>query len=263
MDQDAAYDNQAHVSDSAEYPPRWTRAAEAYRRRLGAANRARLGLVYGPGPRAAMDIFVPVSGREELVIFVHGGYWRRFGREYFSHFAEGAVARHRVVAMPSYELCPDVRVAAIGREVTEAIVTVAHEYEDLPIRLVGHSAGGHLVARIAVPGALPEDIRTRIRRVMAISPVSDLRPLLETSINHTLHLDPEEAAAESPALLPAPGLPVTVWVGENELPAFVDQARWLAEAWGADLVVEPGRHHFDVIDALADPESRMMAALLD
>ncbi|MEX0282228.1 MAG: alpha/beta hydrolase, partial [Arenibacterium sp.] len=36
----------------------------------------------------------------------------------------------------------------------------------------------------------------------------------------------------------------------------------LAEAWEAGLVVVPGRHHFDVIDALVDPESEMVKTLV-
>jgi hypothetical protein len=55
---------------------------------------------------------------------------------------------------------------------------------------------------------------------------------------------------------------VTVWVGADERPAFLDQARWLAETWGCGHVVAPGKHHFDVIDALADPDSQMVATLV-
>jgi len=57
-------------------------------------------------------------------------------------------------------------------------------------------------------------------------------------------------------------VPVTVWVGGDERPVFLDQAGWLAEAWNAELVIDKGRHHFDVIDGLADPDSAMMLALL-
>lgn len=262
MDLDDAYDNQGYVSNSQDYPPRWLDAAETYRRRMGACNRARLGLMYGHGTRHAMDLFTPIGRREGLVVFVHGGYWRRFGREHFSHLADGLVPHHWAVAMPSYDLCPRVRIAEIVRQVADAVSAAAREVPDLPIRLVGHSAGGHLVARLAEPGLLPGPVAERVARVMAISPVSDLRPLLRTSINDDLHLDEAEAAAESPILRPAPDVPASVWVGEDELPAFRDQARWLSEAWNCDLVVEAGRNHFDVVEGLADAEGRMVSTLL-
>ena len=229
---------------------------------MGAANRARLGLMYGHGTRQVMDLFTPVRRREGLAIFVHGGYWRRFGRGDFSHFSEGLLRSNWAVAMPSYDLCPRARVSDITREVASAIAAVAREVPELPIRLVGHSAGGHLVARMLAPGVLPEEVAARIERVMPISPVSDLRPLLETTINDDLKLDAEEAEAESPLLQDPPKTPVTVWVGADELPAFLDQSRWLAEAWSCDHVIEDGRHHFDVIDGLLDPDSRMVKALL-
>ena len=56
---------------------------------------------------------------------------------------------------------------------------------------------------------------------------------------------------------------VTVWVGADERPAFLDQARWLSQAWDAPLVVDDDKHHFDVIEGLDDAQSRMTRCLLD
>ena len=74
--------------------------------------------------------------------------------------------------------------------------------------------------------------------------------------------DMEAAKAESPVLMRPLPVAVTVWVGANERPAFLDQARWLAEAWNAGHEIAEGRHHFDVIAALEDPDSRMVEQLL-
>lgn len=71
-----------------------------------------------------------------------------------------------------------------------------------------------------------------------------------------------EAATESLVLHPAPSVPVHVWVGAEERPAFLDQARRLAGAWGAPLTRAPGRHHFDVIADLTDPGSALTAGLI-
>lgn len=83
-------------------------------------------------------------------------------------------------------------------------------------------------------------------------------------MNETLGLDLDEATKESPVLLSkVRDTPVTVWVGSEERPAFLDQARWLTEAWPqTEMRVDPGRHHFDVIDGLCSPDSPMMDALL-
>jgi hypothetical protein len=110
---------------------------------------------------------------------------------------------------------------------------------------------------------MPGTVLGRLARIVPISPLADLRPLRETEMNATLALDAAEARAESPALLPRrPGLPVHVWVGGDERPAFLDQARRLGNAWACPVTVEPGRHHFDVIEGLEAPESPLVEALL-
>ena len=55
---------------------------------------------------------------------------------------------------------------------------------------------------------------------------------------------------------------MTVWVGGEERPAFLDQARWLAEAWQADVthVVSAGQHHFTVIEDMVQEQSALTKA---
>ncbi len=259
MDMDAAYSNSDHVPGSADYPARWEAAAAAFRARLGV--RAETGLRYGPSERRRFDLFHPEEDAAGLVVFVHGGYWKSMHRHLWSHLAAGPLARGWAVAMPSYELCPEARIADITRQIAAAVTKAAGRVAG-PVRLTGHSAGGHLVARMCAPGMLPAPVAARLARVVPISALADLAPLMETSMNDVLGIDAAEAAAESPVHQPPPQVPVTVWVGGAELPAFLDQARWLAEAWGVDWHADPGRHHFDVIEALAAPESDLTRALL-
>lgn len=261
MSLDDAYANAPYIADADAYPERWARTADAYRARLGAAGQARLGIQYGARPREALDLFLPDGVPAGLCVFVHGGYWLKFDRASWSHLAEGPRAAGWAVAMPSYDLAPTVRISGITRQIAQAVTRAADEVAG-PIRLAGHSAGGHLVARMAMAGVLPEGVADRLAHVMPISPVADLRPLMQTSMNRDLQIDEAEAQAESPVLHPAPRVPVTVWVGGDERPAFLEQAEALAKAWGAGHVVDAGRHHFDVIDGLAEPGSEMVRRLL-
>ena len=259
MGPDLAYANADFIPNAAQYPPLWARLAQDFRAR---AQNLRLNLAYGPGLRQALDLVLPEGVPRGLVVFVHGGYWRAFGREDWTHLAAGPVARGWAVALPSYTLAPEARISAITREIARAVDHAAQQVAG-PIVLAGHSAGGHLVARLNCVDAVP-DCAERIRRILAISPLGDLRPLLQTAMNADLRLDAAEAAAESPLLSTArQHIPTTVWVGAQERPAFLDQARRLQQAWPeAQLRVAPGRHHFDVIDPLRDPQSALTGDLL-
>ena len=257
---DRAYANGAFIAGAADYPPRWQAEAAAFRNGLGA--RARMDLPYGRQERQRFDLFLPEGAVRGLMVFVHGGYWLAFGRGDWSHLAAGALARGWACAMPSYTLAPAARISAITDEVAQA-VDVAASMVAGPVVVTGHSAGGHLAARMACvdTGVVTEG---RVRRVVPISPLADLEPLMATSMNRDLCIDAAEAAAESPARLPLRrDCAAHVWVGGQERPAFLWQARVLSEAWACRWTVAPGRHHFDVIDDLADPGSALLAACLD
>jgi acetyl esterase/lipase len=263
-DLDDAYANARHIPGAEGFPPRWEAAAAAFRDGLAGAGRAETGLAYGAHPRERFDLFRPAGPARGLVVFVHGGYWRAFGPGTWSHLAAGALAHGHAVAMPGYPLCPERRIRDITRSVARAVEAAAARVAG-PIRLTGHSAGGHLVARMLMADAAPAPaVAARIARAVPISGLFDLRPLMRTAMNDDFRLDAEEAAAESPALgQPKSDVSVICWVGGAERPAFIEQSRILTDSWKtAGLHIEPGRHHFDVIDDLARPDSTLVAALV-
>ncbi len=256
-DLDDAYANSAHIPGGEDYPARWAEAAAAFRRTA----RGACDLSYGPGPRQRFDLFLPAGSPSGLMVFVHGGYWRASDRKDWSHLAAGALAIGWACAMPSYDLAPNARISEITRQIARAIDTAATRVPG-PLRLAGHSAGGHLVARMLC-GDVELAARARLTRAVPISPLGDLAPLMGTAMNRELRLDVGEAQRESPHFRqPMDPAWVHLWVGGDERPAFLDQARRLSHAWAVPLTVDPGRHHFDVIDGLGDPQSALMAALI-
>ncbi len=258
MRYDETFANAKFIPGGDDYPPRWAAKAEAFR----AASGGRFGLRYGPAEAEWFDLFWPEGDPAGLLVFVHGGYWLRFSPRDFSHLAAGAVARGWAVAMPAYTLAPAARIAGMTRQIAAAVTAAAAEVAG-PVVIAGHSAGGHLSARMACPDTLPDAVAGRIALILPISPLTDLRPLRETSMNADLHLDAAEGRAESPALQPRrAGIPVHVWVGGAERPVFLDQARRLGNAWACPVTVDPGKHHFDVIEGLEAAESPLMTALL-
>jgi arylformamidase len=257
VDYDRAYANGPFIPGAETFPPRWAEEAAAFRAALG--QRARTAIPYGPNPRNALDLFLPEAMPLGLLMFVHGGYWLRFDRDLWSHLAAGAVARGWACAIPSYTLAPEARIGAMTQEIASAI-DVAAGLVAGPVVVTGHSAGGHLSARM---GCADVTLSAPIKRVVPISPLTDLEPLALTAMNDNLRLDAAEIAQESPALRPLrPGVEAHVWVGAQERPAFLWQARLLSEAWSCPWTPESGKHHFDIIDGLTDPASPLLAVCL-
>lgn len=253
------YANADFIPGANAYPARWAESAQAFRNHLGA--RAKCGITYGQGPRQTFDLLLPETTPAGLMVFIHGGYWLQFEQSTWSHLAAGALARGWAVALPGYTLAPDARIHAITDEI-EAAISAAAQRVAGPIVVTGHSAGGHLAARMGCTDRTP-DWADRLARVVPISPLADLAPLRQTAMNGDLKIDAAEAMTESPALLEKRAdIDCTVWVGGQERPAFLWQARTLSENWACPWHVAPGRHHFDVIDDLEDPESLLIQTLL-
>ncbi|KQY79020.1 esterase [Ensifer sp. Root142] len=265
---DDAYANGSNIARGDLWPEAWVKPAEAFRSALQAAGRAKLDLRYGERPRNRMDLFFPDGSAKGLVVFVHGGYWLQLDKSFWSHLATGAVASGYAVAMPSYTLCPEIRIAGVVEEVAAAIGEAA-KLVDGPLILTGHSAGGHLVSRmITTTAPLAPHVQQRIRNVVSISGVHDLRPIMATAMNERLAIDESEALSESPALLrPMANARITCWVGGGERAEFLRQSALLANIWtglGATTaaIAEPDKHHFNVIDGLADVGHALTRVLL-
>ncbi|MEY3004103.1 MAG: hypothetical protein RLZZ491_1279 [Pseudomonadota bacterium] len=262
-DWDDAYANAAHIPGADRFLDEWPVRSAGL-----CANCPPERLHYGPGARQWIDLYRPSMPSRGLTVIVHGGYWMRFSPLEFGFMAAGPLARGQSVAVVSYTLAPEVRISQITAEVSAAVAMAAAAVPG-PIRLTGHSAGGHLVTRMGCDGVLAPDIGARLVHILSVSGVHDLRPLLRTKMNETLRLDMAEAILESPALqMPRAGLALTCAVGGDERPEFLRQNDLMANIWwglGADAraLHLPGRHHFDVIDALADPDGALTRALLD
>lgn len=251
IDWEDAFKNGDYIDGAGDFPPRWAAQAAAFRD----AQRCELDIAYGDHPREGLDLFLPDGAPKGLVVIVHGGFWLAFDKSSWSDLAAGALAHGWAVAMPSYVLAPEARLPDMTAQIARAIEVAAARVAG-PIHLTGHSAGGHLVSRMVCDDSpLAPEIATRVARVVSISGLHDLRPLQHHSMNDKLALSPEVATSESAALCaPLAGVDVTAWVGAAERPEFLRQSALLAEAWDVPLVAEPGRHHFDVIEGLKDPD---------
>lgn len=263
---DDAFDNAGYVPNALEYFQTWKVRAQAFRQ---SGIKSELSLAYGPTDRQKLDLFYPTTKPKGLVVFIHGGYWMKLDRSYFSHLAAGPLDHSWAVAIPSYTLAPNAKISGMTREITQAIMLAASKI-DGPIRIAGHSAGGHLATRMLCKDSpIDKTTQARIIKTVSISGLHDLRNLPKTKMNGTLQLTPKEAISESPCLsAPISGINVTCWVGSIERPEFIRQSHilhgtWLKQGANMNVYIDPDKHHFNVIDGLEHPNSKLIQTLLE
>lgn len=251
-DLEKEYNNRARVPEHPAIIQGWATDSAAYRE----TNPPR-EIAYGEGDRHRFDLFE--AGPGPAVMYVHGGYWQALDKSFHSIHARGLNALGVSVAVPSYDLCPSVRLGDIVEQVRVACATL-HGERRAPVIMSGHSAGGHLAACLLATEA-------HVPAAYAISGIFELAPLIPTSLNEKLGLDEAEAEALSPLFWPAPeGKVLDAVVGERESNAFVTQSQNIVGGWG-DQGVEThyamirGADHFTVIAPLTDPHSPMCVRL--
>jgi arylformamidase len=244
------FDASATVSDVTVWFARWRAWSDAVRETMPMVRDLR----YGASDAETLDLVVPRPGAP-LVVFFHGGYWRRLHKDDATYVARGLAPHGVASAIVNYALSPAVSLEEIVRQARAAVAWLrlhAAEHGADPNRIVvaGHSAGGHLAAMCAVD--------VPVSALVTLSGLHDLRPIAHSFANAWLQLDEERAAALSPALL-APSAPMTVLAadGAREHEVFHAQSREFAAAWAqhgcATTYEETQDDHFTIVSRLNEP----------
>src|SRR5271157_5088639 len=243
-ERDAAYNNTAHVPDSAVLNAAREVASSAFR----VTNSLHLDLRYGKRERNTWDLFPQSDPDAPCIVFIHGGYWQRNAKEQFANLIAGPHARGWSAALPGYTLAPDASLTEIVAEVNAALDWLgahgpAHGING-PIVLSGWSAGGHLTAMcLAHP---------LVKAGLAISGIFELGPVRDTYLNEKLRLTEEEIVTLSPMRLPPVNKPLAFAFGTAELPPLMSDSPELhalrsAEHKPGALIPVPRANHFTIV----------------
>jgi len=263
---DLLYATRIGVPEHPEIFARWKEQGARTRKTLPCV----LQLPYGPHRLQTIDLFP--AGTRGLAIFIHGGYWRSLDKDDFSFVAEPYAAAGISTALINYRLCPEVTVADIVDDCRAAIAWIfAHAAErgiatDTSV-LLGHSAGGHLVAMMFATDwkTLGVDAGA-FRGGIALSGIYDLTPILRISVNDDVRLDAAAAEAMSPVRYqPRVAAPLQLAVGGRESSEFIRQSTLLSPVWpgvasAAEVLAE--LNHFSIVDYFADGSSPLFRRTL-
>ena len=260
--------------------------------------RAQRDLRYGSAPRCLIDFF-PANGvqamalphssplpsgeswgegeahavrtgaetRPGLLVFIHGGYWQELSKSESAFLAPAWCEAGFAHAVIGYTLAPQASLHRIVAECVAAITWLQARAGELgfdPRRIVvaGSSAGAYLAAACARAAIRP------LAGIVLISGIYDLTPLLGTSINTALGLQPADVPLLNLVAADIAKTRAVVAWGEVETSEFKRQSRELASGiqarGGRCKAFEiSGRNHFDVVHELAEPTAHLFTATLD
>ncbi len=269
---DYQYSPRAQAPDYERVFDVWRTAGPAYQR----AHR-RAEIFYGDSARQSVDLYLPPEADNPPIhVFVHGGYWQAIDKKNHAHAAAGLLSAGVAVAMPNYDLMPDVDLEEIIRQTRHSVAKIyelagAYGYDGERLTVSGHSVGGHLAGVLActewrreTDGA-PDDL---IKAALSISGVFDLTPLAQTGMNRVFGFTPDNCRRLSVTSMPPPtALPVTLCVGGKESAEFHRQTTLFGDYMAAqgcpvETVQAPDDDHFTLVEAFGDPATPLGAAAI-
>ncbi|OAK57270.1 alpha/beta hydrolase [Rhodococcoides kyotonense] len=227
-------------------------------------------IAYGDHPEQFGHLYLPetpVTVPVPVVMVVHGGFWHgryalNLGTQYAvelsrAGFAAWNIEYRRVGAGGSW---PEVSRDVV--DALQAVGDVVQERSSIPldtgdVRLLGHSAGGHLAAWLASRRELP----IRPARVVAqagvldfvVGPAAgDINPAVRELLGTSFENDPDLYRSASPLCLLPTGVPVHCIHGSRDVQVPVSQSeRYVSAALDAgddsSLSVVDGEDHFDFL----------------
>jgi 3-dehydroquinate dehydratase type II len=196
---------------------------------------------YGPHPDQVADVRRPTAATEGSVILAHGGLWRQeYERDTTEALAVDLTGRGLTTWNIEYRRGRAGRWPGSAHDVLSAIDHVRRsEGPELPLFVVGHSAGGHLALWAGVRRQRVVDL------VVGLAAITDLQEMAGSG--HTGADDANELlGAGAPTMVGAvPGKTLLVHGGDDEIVPTSQSTRLSTEA---RVEVIPGLGHFPMLD---------------
>ena len=250
------YTPASRVENIQTYLDEYARAGQISRQRISHAK-----MKYGPHDDAWLWLAknsTPNESNNKLIIFVHGGFWRRLSADDGTFLTPGWHQLGFSAASINYSLCPNEPLETLVKQTSQAIDYLLQSYEPQNITVIGHSAGAQLVAMKLCNPKSP-----KFGGAIMVSGIFDLEPIVNTSVNDAVRLNEQSAQALSPINLVAnaANTPMKIIWGENETDEFKRQSQEFATAWSSirdhSATTQKEfklRNHFDVLYELTSQD---------
>jgi len=267
---DRQYNTRASIPRFQDIFERWHESAYQYRLQ----HTVRVNLRYGQHRLQTLDYLPAEQPGAPLLVFVHGGYWRSFDKNDFTHIAEPYRLAGIGVALINYRLAPEVDMAGIVGDVRAAFAWLHGQADKLGFNaesmyVTGHSTGGHLASMLASTDWRESDVpEDAIKGLCSVSGIYDLEPIRRSYLNEALKLNEQQVAQLSPLHhLPRMQIPVLLTAGRDDSTEFQRQLaayarRLQAEGFPIRPIGLANGHHLDMIDQLAQVGSAQSQALI-
>lgn len=226
-------------------------------------------LAYGAGARQRLDWYRHRDAAPRpTVLFFYGGNWQSGRRQDYRFVADTLMTLGCDVVVPDYRLYPNVRFLDILDDARRAVDVVLESLPiDVPLILMGHSAGAQLAALLTLDASqlrVPE----RVHGLIGLAGPYDFFPFTED--DHWDLFAPEEAYPASQAVnfVRADAPPLYLLHGADDQRVRRGHSKSLMEkqqAVGgeAEREVYPGMSHVQIIVEFARPFRARSAVIRD
>lgn len=222
---------------------------------------------YGTMDRQKLDVYAPKGAKDApVLVFVHGGSWRNGERSDYPFLGESFVNQGYVTVVISYRLAPKTVFPGFVEDAALAIKWVKdniNQYGGDPNRvyLMGHSAGAHIAALIALDASYLKAVgleRGALRAVVGVAGPYDfeqfiadnpeLREVFGPQGNWARAMPINNVDGANPPMLLLQGLEDTTVDPQN---ATNLEARIKEKGGRVEVIRYPGLGHTEIIGAVA------------
>jgi acetyl esterase/lipase len=226
-------------------------------------------VAYGAHGRQQLDIYIPrqqPASALPVVLFFYGGSWDSGDKEDYLFAAEAFASRGYLTVIPNYRVYPDVKFPEVMQDPASAakwVKTHISEYGGDPnqVFMVGHSAGAHLLAMLAVNDQYLKQVDLKpkdFKGYIGLAGPYDFLPLKSDRLKDIFGPDEVQWKSQPIRFVDGKNPPMLLLVGLKDSVVWprntFNLAAEITQHQGQVEVVEfPDNGHIDMVAKLAKP----------